>query len=135
MKKTIAITLAFAASLVMAAPVAATPEARIIGPAGDPYMRYVCDNRPSSGTVTCAISWVSDSGRRLKLVTLAPGCVYRSGWFFNVGGTKTWVQAWVTSDGRSTQERLATRRVPLPDWYGPLWRGFERGLDCPVRIA
>jgi hypothetical protein len=94
------------------------PSARIIGPAGDPFFRYVLNNRRSERPVTFIVSpW----GRR---VTVPAGCVYRTGWHYERPYTALTVK-------RGNGQTLARRSSGAGGFYGPLYRGFEQGLSCP----
>lgn len=57
-------------------------------------------------------------------ITVPDGCVYRSGYRWLKGSTKTWVQ------DRTHATRLATQRVSPPGYYKPLWHGYDKGLTC-----
>jgi hypothetical protein len=94
------------------------PSARIIGPAGDPYFRYVLNNRKSDRAVAFRISpWG-------KKVIVPSGCIFRTGWHYERPFANLEVR-------RGNGGRLAQRNAGPGGYYGPLYKGFKRGWDCP----
>lgn len=93
------------------------PSARIIGPAGDPYFRYVLNNSRSDRPVTFRIEpW----GRS---ITVGSGCIFRTGWHYELPFVRLEVR-------RGSGTVLAGRNSGPGGYYGPLYKGFVRGLDC-----
>lgn len=85
--------------------------------------------RDTAGTVRIGWSGVRRNGRHTRVVDVPAGCTWRSPWVWHLGGTKMWVQ------DRTHSERLLTKRVAPPGFYGGLWRGYTKGLSCPVSLA
>jgi len=98
-------------------PKVARPAARIVGPAGDPYFRYVFNNRRSNRPVAFVVEpW----GRK---VVVPGGCIFRTGWRYEHPRTMLSVR-------RGNGTVLARMSSGPGGYYGPLWRGFERGMTC-----
>jgi len=94
------------------------PKARIIGPAGDPFFRYVLDNRKSNRPVAFIIQpWG-------KKVVVPGGCIYRTGWHYEDPYTVLKVK-------RGNGTVLAKRNSGPGGYYGPLWKGYPKGMTCP----
>ena len=81
------------------------------------------------GRVKVTWRYVGRDGVRRVTKTLREGCTWRSGWHWVKGGTRMWVQ------DNDHGKRLLARRAAPPGYYGPLYKGYERGTTCGIILA
>jgi hypothetical protein len=76
------------------------------------------------------ITWggVGKAGPFRLRYTIPKGCVLHTGWQYLVPETMTWVR----QKDYTSNQLLASERVAKAGYYGPLYRGYTKGLTCPA---
>lgn len=92
---------------------------RKFGPSGDPFYRFVFFN-PGETNGTC---FVKVNGSILLKKRIPAGQGFKTGWRFITGGSHVKMACW--SDGERVWHQ--SFRAAPPGYYGPLYRGYQRG--------
>lgn len=81
---------------------------------------------PDPAAITIGFTFDGRNGKTTKVVTIPEGCQYRSPWVYMQPSTPFWVQ------DRTNGERVRTWNSAIGGNYGPLYKGFTKGITCPT---
>ena len=78
----------------------------------------------TSPSIDVTFRYVGRDGVKKRKVSIPAGCTYRSPWVYMQPETKFWVQ------DRTNKTRVRTFKAGKAGFYGPLYRGYVKGVSC-----